>query len=499
MSGQIFISYRRDDASYPAGRLYDRLSAHFLQNQIFIDVDNLEPGTDFVEAIERSVGSCDALIAVIGKRWIVSSDEEGKRRLDNPDDFVRLEIATALKRNIRVIPVFVSFEDDCRRLVAAIEQVIEKVAAVHREREKNEQLEKGRFEKERFEYERLENERLDREQDRPPPQQLARGRVGFFQLLLDFVKSAAELLPKFLESNEIRRIQEPMKGERIDRDTLLTELSSVEFPNKAGHRGFNIPPEPESKSVDCTVFAPDRVEREQSALLQIFLHVPKDRKKAEADAIKFDPETKERGHRSLVLDAPEGTIFAFIVEIEGLEFGEREDTLLLTGKPQAVTFRFDVPKTCRRGQHTGNVRILKDGLPVGKINFQIAVVRDASNARKRPVGKEARHYQACFCSYSSLDRAEMLERAQGLRATGLETFVDVMTLRPGDIWNPKLLAAIDESDLFVVIWSKNARDSKWVKKESRYALKLCEERGTPDFVAGTTSRHRRNGICRSVM
>jgi hypothetical protein len=67
MSGQIFISYRREDASYPAGRLYDRLLAHFPPNQVFIDVDNLDPRVDFVEAIEQSVGSCDVLIAVIGR------------------------------------------------------------------------------------------------------------------------------------------------------------------------------------------------------------------------------------------------------------------------------------------------------------------------------------------------------------------------------------------------------------------------------------------------
>ena len=102
MSGNIFINYRCDDAAYPAGRLYDRLSAHSPKNQIFIDVDNLDPGVDFVEAIEQSVGSCDVLIAVIGNRWLTSSDGEGNRRLDNPDDFVRLEIATALKRNILV-------------------------------------------------------------------------------------------------------------------------------------------------------------------------------------------------------------------------------------------------------------------------------------------------------------------------------------------------------------------------------------------------------------
>jgi hypothetical protein len=107
MSGQIFISYRRDDSSGWAGRLYDSLNRHFVSNQIFIDVDNLEPGTDFVEAIKSSVGSCDVLIAVIGERWLPSVDEAGKRRLDNPDDFVRLEIATALKLNIRVIPVLV--------------------------------------------------------------------------------------------------------------------------------------------------------------------------------------------------------------------------------------------------------------------------------------------------------------------------------------------------------------------------------------------------------
>ncbi|MBV8140637.1 MAG: toll/interleukin-1 receptor domain-containing protein [Verrucomicrobia bacterium] len=89
MSGQIFISYRRNDASFPAGRIYDRLAAHFRQNQIFMDVDNLDPGSDFLEAVRTSVGSCEVLVAVIGKHWLIASDEEGRRRLENPDDLVR--------------------------------------------------------------------------------------------------------------------------------------------------------------------------------------------------------------------------------------------------------------------------------------------------------------------------------------------------------------------------------------------------------------------------
>ncbi|MGC2577178.1 MAG: toll/interleukin-1 receptor domain-containing protein, partial [Terrimicrobiaceae bacterium] len=107
MKGQIFINYRRDDSSASAGRIYDRLNSHFASNHILMDVDNLDPGVDFVDAIEESVGSCDVLIAVIGKHWLISSDEEGRRRLDNPEDFVRIEIATALKRGVRVIPVLV--------------------------------------------------------------------------------------------------------------------------------------------------------------------------------------------------------------------------------------------------------------------------------------------------------------------------------------------------------------------------------------------------------
>ena len=102
---QIFISYRRDDCAGHAGRLYDRLQAHFGAQAIFRDIDTIEPGMDFVEVIEDAVGSCKALLVLIGKQWSHIKDAEGRRRLELEDDFVRLEVATALNRNIRVIPV----------------------------------------------------------------------------------------------------------------------------------------------------------------------------------------------------------------------------------------------------------------------------------------------------------------------------------------------------------------------------------------------------------
>jgi hypothetical protein len=104
---RIFISYRRADSAGYAGRLYDRLSQRFGQDRIFIDIDTIEPGLDFVEVIEEAVGSCDVLIVLIGSEWLTITDATGRRRLDNPEDFVRLEVATALERNVRVIPVLV--------------------------------------------------------------------------------------------------------------------------------------------------------------------------------------------------------------------------------------------------------------------------------------------------------------------------------------------------------------------------------------------------------
>jgi peptidoglycan hydrolase-like protein with peptidoglycan-binding domain len=102
----IFINYRRDDAAGFARSLYEHLDQEFKQGQVFMDVEALrEPGMDFAKEIDRSLGRCAAMLVLIGKSWISSKDEAGRRRIDEPEDFVRLEIATALKRDVRVIPV----------------------------------------------------------------------------------------------------------------------------------------------------------------------------------------------------------------------------------------------------------------------------------------------------------------------------------------------------------------------------------------------------------
>ena len=160
--GGIFVSYRREESSHVAGRLADRLIDRFGAEQVFIDVEAIEPGADFAEAIFRAVDACVVLVAVIGPGWLLAADERGGRRLDDPDDLVRLEIGAALARGVRVIPVLVegavmprredlpdslaglarrnalrirheSFRDDAGRLVAAIERVLASAAVADAE------------------------------------------------------------------------------------------------------------------------------------------------------------------------------------------------------------------------------------------------------------------------------------------------------------------------------------------------------------------------------
>ncbi len=109
LPGTIFINYRKDDSSWNALALYNELQKYFSREQIFKDFNTILPGDDFVVSIDNALRKCDVLLVVIGKSWLDMKDVTGQRRLDDPDDFVRLEVATALARNIQVIPVL--FDD----------------------------------------------------------------------------------------------------------------------------------------------------------------------------------------------------------------------------------------------------------------------------------------------------------------------------------------------------------------------------------------------------
>jgi TPR repeat protein len=107
MSGGVFICYRREETAFAARAIYDRVAQKVGRENVFLDVDNIELGVDWFDALNERVAACDALVAVIGRNWVSGTDKDGGRRLDDPDDFVRIEIEAALKRGVRVIPILV--------------------------------------------------------------------------------------------------------------------------------------------------------------------------------------------------------------------------------------------------------------------------------------------------------------------------------------------------------------------------------------------------------
>jgi hypothetical protein len=104
-AASFFVSYRREDHA-PAGRVYDRLADYFGEEQLFFDVEGITPGEDFSEVIEGAAGSCKVMVAIMGRQWL-GVREDGTRRIDSAIDFVHREIAIALDKGIRVIPVLV--------------------------------------------------------------------------------------------------------------------------------------------------------------------------------------------------------------------------------------------------------------------------------------------------------------------------------------------------------------------------------------------------------
>src|SRR5215831_5439873 len=105
MAAKVFLCYRRDDSAGYAGRVQDRLALEFGRDLLFMDVDAIPLGVNFATVLHNEVAKCEVLLAVIGPHWLDARDDAGSRRLDDPHDFVRIEIGAALQRSIPVIPI----------------------------------------------------------------------------------------------------------------------------------------------------------------------------------------------------------------------------------------------------------------------------------------------------------------------------------------------------------------------------------------------------------
>jgi len=226
--------------------------------------------------------------------------------------------------------------------------------------------------------------------------------------------------------------------------------------------------------VECTVFSPPNIALETSILVQIFAHVFTDEDAVKTMAKEFDQDTERRSFTTLTTQIMKESLLSFHLEMEGLDVTSPLQTLVWYGRPASVSFKVTAPKSSNIGNHIGTVTISQNSVPIGHIQFKITVAAASEKTREyenEPTGDAVFHYKTAFVSYSHTDRPEVLKRLQ--IPSILHQYKirqDILSLEPGDIWEPKLMQYIDECDLFLLFWSTAAKQSEMVRKEIRYAL-----------------------------
>jgi len=158
------------------------------------------------------------------------------------------------------------------------------------------------------------------------------------------------------------------------------------------------------------------------------------------------------------------------MEISGISLESNEGAILWTGEISNATFAAHVPVDTTLGPRAGSLCVFANGLQIARMHF-LVVVGVSTSEDLRVAEIEERHRKA-FASYASADRNEVLARVQGIQkvAPDLDVFLDVLTLRSGEQWAPRLQEEITSSDVFYLFWSENAKGSTWVEKEWRFAL-----------------------------
>lgn len=239
-----------------------------------------------------------------------------------------------------------------------------------------------------------------------------------------------------------------------------------------GRLDVNAPSAP-TDLVHFSVTAPPSVLAGATFLLSVWAHL--DAQRAEVierarQELGEEPSVHTRGPTRVA----RGTRLAFHVEVEGMGVEEPVGWVDWEGEIAQASFFVDAPADAAPGNHKGRVSVFVEGLPVMEMRFLIRVGEAA--AASAPLTTEIQRYRSAFASYSSKDRAEVFKRIQGIHqvAPDLDIFVDVDSLRSGQDWEQALWQQISSRDVFFLFWSANAKKSRWVEKEWRFAI---EKRG----------------------
>jgi len=467
------------------------LAERFGDANVFIGGQLLDGVADS-EAIARTLGSVDIILAVIGPRWL-RRDKNGLRRIDDPTDYVGVELEAALTRGIPVIPVLVEDAElpDANDLPDRLRPSLQRDRPVSLgDRAWDSDVAKLLHRLEKMMVERP--PRTDRDLRRRLREAALAGVVPAFRVAAPppsppagVVQLREPVLPSEPSTVHRSRAPEPAPSE-------VADLRSARYPVGlvplgligAGFVGLGLvvakwllgwlvgvePVEVPRDTVVCTVFAPPSGAPGESLLVQAFAHLPEQAADASAIASELDTDAQRRTFQSLQTAVPLGGRLDFELRMPGLEVDEPVASLVWHLRAEAVQFGVRIPPETPEGTVISTLDVSINAAPVGHVKFKLVVAHDAAKEPNEPQGERARRYRAAFISYASKDREKVLARAQMLSIVGIRYFQDVLSLEPGDRWAKKLELGIDDCDLFLLFWSSESKQSEWVRKEVRYAL-----------------------------
>jgi hypothetical protein len=272
----------------------------------------------------------------------------------------------------------------------------------------------------------------------------------------------------------------------VDPALLAPTDRFADFPRNLPQSRPRFATDPQSDALDCTLYSRSEAQQGESLFIQVFAHLPEQAGEAGRLAREFDSDAARRGFKNLETEIRRGSLLVFHLSLPGMKIADPVQSLVWRGAPASVQFEAIVPAHAGLGTFIGTLTVSQDSVPVGHIKFRIKIVaRDQMRLPQvaEPVG-QSRAYKKAFISYASPDRAEVLKRVQMLARLKINFFQDVLALEPGARWEREIYRRIDESDLFLLFWSRAARESRQVMEEVRYALrrKNGDEMAAPEIL-----------------
>jgi hypothetical protein len=249
-------------------------------------------------------------------------------------------------------------------------------------------------------------------------------------------------------------------------------LDAPDWPG-GSERGRDLPTSlsPSADVVDCTVFAPRTARPGRWVSVQVFLHKPVERDKAERLAALIDEKSLMAGISTLEVELERGQRVRIALEAPNATIEDADQTIVWRGHTQGRAFRLLLPESADGREIHGKARFFVEDAPVGWVGFAIACAADLTGDEIVEMGARARRYRYAFISYAIEDSREVEKRVQSLRALRIAFFKDTFSLRPGDMWEKVLCEEIDRCDVFMLFWSRAAGRSEWVSKEIDRALR----------------------------